>query len=263
MLQTSIGTLAEQLEQAWQTRQALQPASETGSVTSTDEAYEVSSRWLDLRLAAGDKVVGRKIGLTSKAMQDYLGVSEPDYGTVLASRWYEAPGGVGDVPTDVFLQPRVEAEIAFLMGRRLVGPGVTLQDVLLATDALAVSVEIVDSRFEDWRIKIVDTVADNASFGGFLIGDWNRSLREVDLRQIGIAMYLNGMNVAAATGAAALGHPARAVAWLANKLGEFDVALEAGDIVLSGSLGAARPVVAGDVCTVQLGELPPLRVRFV
>ena len=148
------------------------------------------------------------------------------------------------MPSETFLQPRLEGEIAFRIGKPLRGPDTTLEDVLEATEALAVAVEVVDSRIEDWRIKLVDTIADNASYGGFTVGPWSDSLREVDLRTIGMLIHQNDVPVVEGIGAAALGHPARAVAWLANKLASFEVTLEPGDIVLSGSLGESCPCTA-------------------
>lgn len=167
------------------------------------------------------------------------------------------------MPRDLLIQPRLEGEIAFLIGRRLQGPGVTLQQVLAATEAVALSVEIVDSRIEAWRIKLADTIADDASFGAFTVGPWSRSLLHEDLRTVGMVIHKNGEHVTEGIGAAALGHPARCVAWLANKLAEFGVALEPGDIVLSGSLARAVPAEQGDIFVVELHGQPPLTVRFV
>jgi 2-keto-4-pentenoate hydratase len=156
----------------------------------------------------------------------------------------------------------MEGEVAFLIGRPLRGPHVTPQEVLAATDAMALVVEIVASRIADWKIKLVDTIADNASYGGFVLGEWDRKLRTEDLRLLGMTIYKNGELGAEGVGAAAMGHPAISVAWLVNKLSEFGVSLEPGDIVLSGGITPMQPVAAGDVFTINLTEQPSLTIRF-
>ncbi|MCU0490591.1 MAG: fumarylacetoacetate hydrolase family protein [Chloroflexaceae bacterium] len=256
-------TLARQLDEAWETRQPLAPLGEGGLLADANQAYAVQQRWSAMRLARGERILGRKIGLTSKAIQTQLGVHEPDYGELWASRFYQAVAGRVEVPAAPFLLPRLEGELAFLIGTPLRGPGITPQQVLAASEALALAVEIVDSRIADWKIKLVDTVADNASYGGFTLGPWSKSLREADLRTLGMIIQRNGENAIEAVGAAALGHPARAVAWLANKLAEFDVSLQPGDIVLSGSLGGAVPFQPGDLFTIEMHSQPPLSVRIV
>lgn len=157
-------TFAEELERAWEERRPIEPLSDRG-LKGIEAAYRVQEAWNALRLGKGDRVVGRKIGLTSKAVQEQLGVDQPDFGNLWESRFF----GVGErveVEARLFLQPRVEGELAFLIGRRLEGPGVTPQEVLAATEAVAFAIEIVDSRIRDWRIRIEDTIADNASYGG-------------------------------------------------------------------------------------------------
>jgi 2-keto-4-pentenoate hydratase len=254
--------LAGRLEQALRSRQPLPPLSEAGLVDIA-QAYRVQQRWNALRAREGERLAGRKIGLTSAAMQAQLGVHEPDYGCLWASRHVPQTGGRAEVAFHTFLQPRVEGEIAFLLGRPLRGPHVTLQDVLAATEAVTCGIEIIDSRIADWRIKITDTVADNASFGGFVLGPWSSRTRHEDLRLLGMVLSHNGQPATEGVGAAALGHPARAVAWLANKLAEFGEGLEEGDVVLSGSLGRAVPVGPGDVVTLEMTGLPPLSLRFI
>ena len=162
-----------------------------------------------------------------------------------------------------FLQPRVEGELAFLIGRKLEGPGVTPQEVLAATEAVAFAIEIVDSRIRDWRIRIEDTVADNASFGGFLVAPWERALLEEDLSTLGLALYKNGELAAQGAGAACLGHPAKAVAWLANALAAFGVALEPGDIVMSGAWAPVQAASRGDLFTLVGTGGRALTLRFV
>lgn len=261
-VETATEVLARRLDEAWENRQPIAPLTESDGLESVEQAYAIQSRWTELRLERGERLVGRKIGLTSPAMQEQMGVNEPDYGSLWASRYFPAKTGRVDIPADVFLQPRVEGEIAFLIGKPLEGTNVTPQEVLVATEALAVAIEVVDSRIEDWRIKLPDTIADNASYGGFTLGPWSRSLREADLRTLGMLIHQNGDPVVQGVGAAALGGPARAVAWLANKLTSFGVRLEPGDMVLSGALGKATPARKGDVFVLEVYRQSPLTITF-
>jgi 2-keto-4-pentenoate hydratase len=254
--------LAARLDRAWRERRPVPPLSETDGLATPQQAYEVQRHWTALRERGGDRVIGAKIGLTSRAMQQQLGVSTPDFGRLWASRCYPARDGHAEVPAGEFLQPRTEGELAFLLGRPLAGPDVTAQHVLAATEALAVAVEVIDSRIEDWRITLADTVADNASYGALSVGPWSRALRRTDLRTVGMVLSHRGAPVVEATGSAALGHPARAVAWLVRTLAGFEVGLQAGDIVLSGSLGRSVPSRRGDVVVVEMSGQPPLTVAF-
>ena len=254
--------LARRLDEAWENREPIAPLSESEGLEDVDRAYEIQTLWSEMRIGRGERIIGRKIGLTSFAMQEQLGVSEPDYGSLWDSRYFPAQGGRTEMPAEPFLQPFLEGELAFLIGRPLAGPNVTLQEALAATDALAVAVEVVDSRIEDWNIKLPDTIADNASYGAFTTGPWSRSLREVDLRTVGMLINQSGSRVAEGMGSASLGHPAEAVAWLANKLSSFGTSLEPGDIVLSGSLGNAVPVEQGDVFVLEAHGQPPLTASF-
>jgi 2-keto-4-pentenoate hydratase len=258
-----VEALARRLDEAWENRKPIAPLSESEGLEDLEKAYEIQTKWSELRLSRGERIIGRKIGLTSLAIQEQLGVSEPDYGSLWSSRYFPASGGRAEIPFEPLLQPFLEGELAFLMGRPLSGPDVTLEQALAATDALAVAVEIVDSRIEDWNIKLPDTIADNASYGGFTTGPWSRSLREADLRTVGMLISKSGSQVAEGLGAASLGHPARAVAWLANKLASYGTNLEPGDIVLSGSLGRAVPTQQGDVFVLETHGQPPLTVSFV
>ena len=254
--------LARRLDEAWENREPIAPLSESEGLEDVDRAYEIQTLWSEMRIGRGERIIGRKIGLTSFAMQEQLGVSEPDYGSLWDSRYFPAQGGRTEMPAESFLQPFLEGELAFLIGRPLAGPNVTLQEALAATDALAVAVEVVDSRIEDWNIKLPDTIADNASYGAFTTGLWSRSLREVDLRTVGMLINQSGSRVAEGMGSASLGHPAEAVAWLANKLSSFGTTLEPGDIVLSGSLGNAVPVHRGDVFVLEAHGQSPFTVSF-
>ena len=254
--------LARRLDEAWENRESVAPLNESEGLDDVDRAYEIQSKWSELRTGRGERIIGRKIGLTSFAMQEQLGVSEPDYGSLWSSRYFPARGGRAEIPAEPFLQPFLEGELAFLIGKPLAGPGVTLQTALTATEALTVAVEVVDSRIENWNIKLPDTIADNASYGGFTTGPWSRSLREVDLRTLGMLINKSGERVAEGMGAASLVHPAEAVAWLSNKLASFGTELKPGDIVLSGSLGRAVPAQQGDVFVLEAHGQPPLTVTF-
>ena len=260
---TAPEVLARRLDEAWETRRPVAPLSESAGLGTIEEAYEIQSLWRQLRLERGERVVGRKIGLTSRAMREQFGVNEPDFGVLWESRQFHVDEGRAEVPAATFLQPRLEGEIAFLIGEPLAGGAVKPEEVLATTAALAVAVEVVDSRIEDWRIKIVDTVADNASYGGFAVGPWSDDLLLEDLRTLGMLIQRNGEPVQMAIGAAAMGHPAEAVAWLVNKLSAFDEGLERGDVVLSGSLGGAVPVRQGDEFVIEAHGQPPLTVSFV
>jgi 2-oxopent-4-enoate hydratase len=211
------------------------------------------------RIRAGRQVIGRKVGLTSAPMQRMLGVNEPDYGVLLDDMAVE-DGDQIDLGT--LLQPRVEAELAFVMERDLVGPGVTTAKALTAIAGAMPAIEVVDSRIADWRIKLVDTVADNASSGLLVAGGRLRRVVDLDLRLVGVLMSRGGQVIDSGAGAAALGNPARCVAWLANKLAEFGDSLHAGDVVLPGAVHAMVPVQPGDVFRAEYAYLGAVTARF-
>lgn len=252
--------LAQRLEQAWTTGVPVAPLSESDGLTR-DDAYAVQHAWNAARVAAGERVVGRKIGLTSAAIRAQANVNEPDYGSLWGSRQHIAIGGRVEVPAQTFIAPRVEGELAFLLGAD-VGGAATTQQVLAATEAIAVSIEIIDSRIQDWRLTIADTIADNASYGGFVLGPWSREARHADLGRLGMVMHQNGQVAATGVGVESFGHPARAVAWLARKLASFGEYLPAGSVVLSGALGRAPDVTQGDEITLCVTNNQPLTVRF-
>lgn len=252
--------LGEELYQALRQRQVLEPLSNRHPGLTIEDAYAIQQRMLARRLAAGEKVVGKKIGVTSKAVMDMLGVYQPDFGWLTDAMVYNEGEAI---PADTLIQPKAEGEIAFVLKKTLQGPGVTAADVLAATEGVMACFEIVDSRIRDWKIKIQDTVADNASCGVFVLGDRLVDPRDVDLGTCGMVLEKNGEIVATGAGAAALGHPANAVAWLANTLGLLGIALEAGEVVLSGSLGIMVPVQAGDNLRVTIGGIGGCSVRFV
>jgi 2-keto-4-pentenoate hydratase len=256
------GEVAKRLDEAWRSRQAIEPLSETIGLNSPEDAYAIQTSWARLRAKDGEEMLGHKIGLTSKGMREQIGVNEPDYGQLWASRFFPAEGGEVTVPADVFIQPRLEGELAFLLGKPLKGADITREQVLEATDAVAVAAEIIDSRITDWRIKLVDTIADNASFGAFTLGPWDRALGRADLRTLGMLVQINGSVALEATGSAVLGDPLLSVAWLASKLNTLGMAVNAGDIVLAGAFGASIPAQRGDEFVIDTFGQPSLKVRF-
>ncbi|WP_337844599.1 fumarylacetoacetate hydrolase family protein [Thermus sp.] len=253
-------TFAHELERAWREGRPIEPLSDRG-LRGLEAAYRVQEAWNALRMGAGDRVVGRKIGLTSKAVQEQLGVDQPDFGNLWESRFF-GQGARLEAPSGPFLQPRVEGELAFLIGKPIRGPHATPQEVLAKTEAVAFALEIVDSRIRDWKIRLEDTVADNASFGGFVLLPWEKGLLGEDLSTLGLAVYKNGALQVQGTGAACLGHPARAVAWLANTLAGFALGLEPGDIVLSGAWAPVVPVGPGDLVHLVATGGRTLALRF-
>ena len=258
-----IRSLAEKLDAALRTRAPIPHFAVSESVRDLAEAYAVQSEWTKMRLARGEKIAGRKIGLTAKAVQEQLGVDQPDYGTLWQSSFYEAKNGKLTVPASDFISPRIEGEVAFLSGKPLKGPTITPEQVLAATDACALGVELVDSRIADWKIKIGDTIADNASYGGFTVGPWDKTLRASDLAAVRMIQSQNGAVVGEGTGAAVLGSPLISCTWLANKLAEFGVGLEPGEVVISGALMKMLPFKAGDEFVFSLEGQPPLTVTIV
>lgn len=254
-----LAQLATDLRDAERTRTAIPPLSERHPDLSVRDAYGIQQCIVAARKAAGGLVRGRKVGLTSLAMQRQLGVDEPDFGALMGDMFVED----GDaIRVSELIAPRVEAEIAFVMGRELSGPGVGSLDALRAVAGAVASVEVIDSRIADWRITLVDTIADNASSARVVAAGRLVPVHELELRTLGMAITLNGSVVATGAGAAVLGNPIRCVAWLANKLGEFGVPLREGDLVLAGALHAALPVTAGDVVRADFAQLGPVSIHF-
>ena len=251
--------LADELWEADRTTRPVAPLTERHPELDIDDAYAIQSINIDRRVAAGQKVIGRKVGLTSKPMQDMLGVDEPDFG-VLTDEMFVEDGDL--IALSRLVAPRVEAELAFVLGRDLAGPGVTTAGALAAIAGALPAVEIVDSRVADWRIKLVDTVADNASSGMLVLGGRMRPVDQLDLRLLGVVVSRHGELIDTGAGAAALGNPARCVAWLANKLGSLGSGLRAGDVVLPGAVHKMVPVRPGDVFRAEFAHLGAVTVRF-
>ncbi|WP_347250368.1 2-oxopent-4-enoate hydratase [Zoogloea sp.] len=254
-----ITQLGDELYEALVKRETLAPLSERHPEITIEDAYQIQQQMIARRLAAGERVVGKKIGVTSKVVMNMLNVHQPDFGWLLDGMVYNEGEAI---PANTLIQPRAEGEIAFLMKKDLMGPGLTAADILSATEGVMACFEIVDSRIKDWKIKIQDTVADNASCGVLVLGDRIVDPRKVDLATCGMVLEKNGEIVGTGSGAAALGHPCNAMAWLANTLGRLGIGLKAGDIVLSGSLAALIPVTAGDSLRVSIGGIGGCSVRF-
>jgi 2-oxopent-4-enoate hydratase len=253
--------LAAALATAERERRPIAPLTETAPGLTVEDAYAIQSENVAHRVRDGAILLGRKVGLTSKPMQELLGVSEPDFGALLDDMFVEE----GDaIRLDTLIEPRVEAEIAFVLGADLRGPGVTTTAALRAIGAAVPALEIIDSRVEGWKIKLIDTVADNASSARVVLGGKLTPLDGLDLRLVGAVVSVDGEVVDTAAGAAVLGHPARCVAWLANKLGELGDGLREGDVVLAGALHRALPLPGdrGTTVRAEFSTLGSVTARF-
>ena len=251
---------AERLYIARRDHVPIPPLSSNAGLRDAELAYSVqeinTQRWLK----EGRRLVGRKIGLTSKAVQDQLGVNEPDYGML----WGDMTFSAGEeIYASRFIQPRVEAEIAFVMERDLVSSKASLTELIGAIAYALPAVEIVDSAIADWKITLTDPIADNASGGANLLGIHPRSIKDIDLRLCGMVFTRNGQTCSVGLGAACLGHPLNAVLWLARKMADVGRPLRAGDLVLSGALGPMVPVTAGDHFTVEIQGFTPFSWRLL
>lgn len=256
-----IQTLGDELFAALRARSVLAPLTEREPGIDIDDAYRISLRFLERRTAEGERVIGKKIGVTSKPVQDMLGVHQPDFG-FLTDRMHVADGSTVSLVKAGLIQPRAEGEIAFVLKKDLRGPGVTEDQVLDATDYVSPCFEIVDSRIRDWKIRIQDTVADNASCGVFVIGKDRVQPHSIDLAAVKMDISKNGAHVASGLGSAVQGHPATAVAWLANTLGKFGIPFLAGEVILSGSLAPLLPALPGDRFHMTLAGIGEASIGF-
>lgn len=261
MDQHLISELGDALYTALRTRQTLSPLTTHHPEISIDDAYYISLHILQRRIGAGEQLVGKKIGVTSKAVQDMLNVHQPDFGFLTDAMHY-ANGASISLSQSGLIQPRAEGEIAFILKEDLHG-NVTREDVLDATEWVLPCFEIVDSRITDWKIRIQDTVADNASCGVFVLGDQRTAPRELDLASVRLDLLRNGIAAGSGLGSAVQGHPAEAVAWLANTLGRFGIPFRAGEIILSGSLAPLVPASAGDSFELTIEGLGAASVSFI
>ena len=254
-----IAASGDALYQAFLDARAIEPLSAANPALTIMDAYRIQQHVIARRLAGGERVIGKKIGVTSQAVMNMLGVDQPDFGYMLDSMSY-GDGAVIDAAR--LIQPKAEGEIAFVLRHDLMGPGINAADVIRATEGVMACFEIVDSRICDWKIKIQDTVADNASCGVFVLGERMVDVRSLDLRTCGMVLEKNGDVVVTGAGAATMGSPVNAVVWLANTLGRLGIGLKAGEVILSGALGAMVPVKAGDNLHLAIGGIGGCSIRF-
>ena len=251
--------LAAELAEAERGKVPMKPLTDRYADLDVVDAYEIQLLNIRARVAAGAKVVGHKVGLSSEAMQKMMGVDEPDYGHLLDDMevFEDRP-----VPAGKFLYPRVEVEVGFILADDLPGAGCTEDDVLAATAAFAPSIELIDTRITDWKIKLGDTIADNASSAGWVLGTDRVSPKDIDIKNIDAVLTRNGEVVAEGRSDAVLGNPVTAVAWLARKVDDFGVRLRAGDIVLPGSCTRAIDARPGDDFVADFLGLGSVRLSF-
>jgi 2-oxo-hept-3-ene-1,7-dioate hydratase len=269
-----IQQLAAELQQSQQTRTPVEHFSRRHPGMTVEDGYRIGRAWVALQVAQGERVIGHKIGLTSRAMQISSQIDEPDFGTLLENMRFTAPAGeVLDIPVERFIAPRVEVELAFVLKAPLQGPDVTVEQVLAATEYVTPAIEIIDARIEQFdrhtraMRKVFDTISDNAANAGIVLGEGDPRYRAnpltTDLPWCGAVLRQNGAVEETGLAAGVQGHPAIGIAWLSNKLAPWGERLEAGEIVLAGSF--TRPVVAkaGDLFEADYGPLGCLRFRFV
>lgn len=247
------------LAKAERDRQPIVPLSETYPGLEVADAYGIQRLGVTERLAGGAQIKGHKVGLTSKAMQEQFAVAEPDYGHLLSDMFVlEA----ATIPVTELCAPRVEVEVAFVLAETLAGPGLTVADVLRATAFVLPAIEVIDSRIVDWRITLPDTIADNASSARVVLGASPARIDALDLRLVGAVLYKNGDVAETGVSGAVLGNPASAVCWLANKLAGFDMALDAGQVIMPGSCTRAVAVGPGDHVRAEFDGLGSVSVGF-
>ena len=252
-------TVADALRDAEAERAPIPPLRETWPDIDVVDAYEIQLLNIRRRLEAGARVTGHKVGLSSKAMQEMMGVGEPDYGHLLSDMEVSSTAGVS---AGRYCYPRVEVEVAFILGESLPGQGCTEDDVLRATAHVAPAIELIDSRILDWNIRIADTIADNASSAGYVLGPERIRPADVDLQAIEAVLVRNGEKVAEGRSDAVLGNPATAVAWLANKVASFGVTLEEGHVILPGSVHRAVDVRPGDDFVADFTDFGSVHLSF-
>jgi 2-oxopent-4-enoate/cis-2-oxohex-4-enoate hydratase len=260
MDKSKIEKYGDELYDALINRKAVAPLTDREADITIEDAYQIQQRMIQRRLDTGETIIGKKIGVTSKVVMDMLKVDQPDFGMMTSGMVFNEGESID---TSTMIAPRAEAEVAFVLKSDLQGPGVTAADVLRATECVVPCFEIVDSRIQDWKIKIQDTVADNASCGVLVLGGLRKSPRDIDLALAGMVLEKNGEVISTSTGAAVQGSPVNAVAWLANTLGRLGIPLKAGEVILSGSQSPLVPVKAGDSLVCSVGGLGSTSVRFI
>lgn len=261
MTPEKINAYGQALYEALATQTAIEPFTNNEPDMTIDDAYAIQIVMMEKRIAeTGERILGKKIGITSQAVMNMLKVNQPDYGQ-LTTGMFVSSGGAIDAST--LIAPKAEGELAFVLKHDLIGPGVSNADVLRATEYVMPCIEVVDSRISDWKIKIQDTVADNGSSGYFVLGESTIDPRDIDLTLVGMTLEKNGEVAVTGAGAAALGNPVNAVAWLANELGKRGIPLRAGEVILSGALAAMVPVEKGDGIVASFGGVGSVSVRFI
>jgi 2-oxo-hept-3-ene-1,7-dioate hydratase len=264
--QQTIEALARELYQARKTRTPVRHFSKRHPEMSIADGYAIQREWVKLEIADGRSIKGRKIGLTSRAMQQASQITEPDYAPLMDDMFF-ANGS--DVPIERFIAPRIEVELAFILGKALQGPAVTLFDVLSATDYVSPAIEIIDSRIEQFDRdtqaprKVFDTISDFAANAGIVLGGRPVRPLDVDLRWAGALLHKNGVIEETGLAAGVLNHPGNGVAWLANKIAAYDEQLNAADVVLAGSFTRPTAAVRGDSIHADFGALGSISFRFV
>ena len=265
-----IAQLAAELQQSQITRQQVEHFSKRFPGMTIEDGYRVSRAWVALQLAEGRQVIGHKIGLTSRAMQQASQIDEPDYGTLLDNMLYTCKPGHGlNIAHKDFVVPRVEVELAFVLKKDLQGPDVTVEQVLAATDYVTPAIEIIDSRIEQFdrhtkvMRKVFDTISDNAANAGIVVGAEKVNPLTTNLPWCGAILTLNGVVEETGLAAGVQGHPAVGIAWLANKLAPWGEHLKAGQIVLAGSFTKPVPAKVGDAFDADYGPLGRLQFKFI
>lgn len=253
-----INQIAKDLIQAEDNCKTIERVSVRYPEVTMQDAYNIQNKVIELKLARGEVIIGRKIGLTSKGIREQIGVFEPDYGT-LTNRGLVL--NHEDIDVSKLIEPKIEAEIVFVLKSDLKGPVVTPWDVINATEGIMPALEIVDTRYDSWNFKIFDTIADSASYARIITGDNLTKLDGVDLSVIGMATYKNGELINTASGAAVMGNPINSVVWLANKMLEFGNCLKKGEVILSGSLTPVFPFEKGDSIHVVFDRIGSVSTR--
>ena len=257
----TVNDIASELFLALRNQETILPLTNRYPEMDINDAYQISRKFLSLREDEGEKIVGKKIGVTSPVVQEMLGVKQPDFGFLTDVMQVKNKSNFSI--NDFLIQPRAEAEIAFILKDDLNGPGITRDDVISATEKILPCFEIVDSRIDAWQIKIQDTIADNASCGVFVLGEGSCAPNKFLMDELEVVVHKNGDFLSSGLGAAVQGHPAEAIAWLANTLGEYDIPLLKGEFILSGSLVPLEPAIVGDKFFMELKGVGTCEINFI
>lgn len=250
--------LGDVLLAAHESRRPVPPLTQSHPEMTVEDAYRVQLHTVTRRVAAGRRVIGYKVGLTSKVMQQMLQISTPDFGHLFDDMVFDP---FEPIDLSGFIAPRIEPEISFVLAHDLTGPGLTKEDVIAAIGHAVISLEIIDSRVADWKIRLADTIADNASSGGVIVGEETIAIDAVDLAELAVTLFRNGEQVGEGLGSAVLGHPVEGIVWLANALGALGTTLDAGSLVMAGSITAAVDIRPGDSIRANFGPLGELYIE--